>query len=171
MPQIDIRLEPLTRDAFASFGDVIEKDCAAAFDTNEGTAVRYHDLARIDLAANQGRTLVSIFEAVQAAKLPVRLRLLERHPISSQAFIPLSATPFVVVVAPGEAQPQLTHVRAFITNGRQGINFRPATWHHPLIALERADFLVIDRDGPGPGFDQDYEEVLLETECVSVYGS
>jgi ureidoglycolate lyase len=171
MSRIEVKLEPLTRAAFAPFGDVIEKVGAATFETNQGTAVRYHDLARIDLAGSEGRTLVSIFEATVAAELPFRLRLLERHPISSQAFVPLGETSFVVVVAPGGNQPDLGCIRAFMTAGRQGINFHPATWHHPLIALQRADFLVIDRDGPGPGFDQDYEEVLLNTENVFVCGS
>ena len=158
----EIRLEPLTREAFAPFGDVIEKAGAVSFETNQGTAIRYHDLARVELSASSGRSLVSIFEAVVPAVLPVRLRLLERHPISSQAFIPLGQAPFVVAVAPGDDLPDVAHIRAFLTNGRQGINFHPAAWHHPLIALERGDFLVIDRDGPGAGFDQDYEEVLLD---------
>lgn len=171
MPPTEIRLEPLTRGAFAPFGDVIEKEGAQSFETNQGTAVRYHDLARLALSANEGRSLLSIFEAVVPAVLPVRLRLLERHPISSQAFIPMGAAPFVVVVAPGGDAPDLGRIRAFRTSGRQGINFHVATWHHPLIALERADFLVIDRDGPGPGFDQDYEEVLLEAREIVVTGS
>lgn len=170
MAGIDIRLEPLTREAFAPFGDVIEKAGATSFETNQGTAVRYHDLARVDLTADQGRTLVSIFEATVPATLPVHLRLLERHPISSQAFVPLGKSPFVIVVATGGDQPDLSSIRAFRANGQQGINFRPATWHHPLIALERADFLVIDRDGPGPGFDQDYEEVLLDAIEICVTG-
>lgn len=162
MPRIEIPLEPLTRAAFAPFGDVIEKEGATSFETNQGTAVRYHDLAHLELMQNSGRALVSVFEALAPATLPNRLRLFERHPISSQAFIPLKLAPFVVAVAPGETAPDLANARAFLTNGCQGINFRTATWHHPLMALERADFLVIDRDGPGPGFDQDYEEVLLD---------
>lgn len=160
----------MTREAFAPFGDVIEKAGAHSFETNQGTAIRYHDLARVDLAADQGRTLVSIFEATVPVALPVGLRLLERHPISSQAFIPLGKSPLVIVVAPGGNEPNLSRIRAFLTNGQQGINFHPATWHHPLIALERADFLVIDRDGPGPGFDQDYEEVLLDAIEICVTG-
>lgn len=163
MVRIELALEPLTRAAFAPFGDVIEKDGATAFETNQGTAVRYHDLARLELTKGSGRALVSVFEALAPVVLPERLRLFERHPISSQAFIPLSPTPFVIAVAPGGDRPDVAGARAFLANGRQGINFHTATWHHPLLALECADFLVIDRDGPGSGFDQDYEEVLLET--------
>lgn len=161
MAGIEIHLEPLTRQAFEPFGDVIEKEGAYAFETNQGTAIRYHDLARVDLAAEKGRSLVSIFEAKVPAALPFRLRLMERHPISSQAFVPLGAAPFVVVVAPGREPPAPDSIRAFLANGRQGINFARATWHHPLIALKAGDFLVIDRTGPGPSFDQDYEEVVL----------
>ncbi len=168
MARIEIRVEPLTRQGFAPFGDVIEKAGAQSFVTNQGTAIRYHDLARVELAAERGRSLVSLFEVVEPVQLPIRLRLMERHPISSQAFIPLSSTPFVVVVASGREQPAARSLRAFRTNGRQGINFATAIWHHPLIALAVGDFLVIDRTGPGPGFDQDYEEVLLGDEEVFV---
>lgn len=152
---------PLTREAFAPFGDVIEKPGAHSFATNQDTAIRYHDLARLQLGAEDGRPLVSIFEATVPAKLPVRLRLLERHPISSQAFIPLGTTPYLVVVAPGKGAPDPAAIEVFAPAPGQGINFAPATWHHPLIALAAGDFLVIDRTGPGPGFKQDYEEVLL----------
>lgn len=164
---ITLTAAPLTRAAFAPFGDVIEKAGAQSFATNQGTAMRYHDLARLELTAAGGRGLVSIFQATQPATLPVRLRLLERHPISSQAFIPLAPVPYLVVVAPGTDAPDLSAIRAFAPAPGQGINFAPATWHHPLIALAPANFLVIDRTGPGPGFDQDYEEVLLgEVEMV-----
>jgi ureidoglycolate lyase len=100
MQRINLLAEPLTRDAFSLFGDVIEKDGAQYFETNRGTALRYHDLARIDTNAEGGRCVISIFHTVQPVMLPLRLRLMEKHPISSQAFIPLDRTPFFVVVAP-----------------------------------------------------------------------
>lgn len=162
MPPIEIVSEPLTRAAFAPFGQVIDKEGSSTFVVNQGTARRHHELASIDVAAEGGRGLISIFEALVPAVLPLRLRLMERHPLSSQAFVPLGGQPFIVVVAPGREPPRPETIRAFRSDGRQGIGFARATWHHPLIAIAGGDFLVVDRTGPGEGFHQDYEEVLLD---------
>jgi ureidoglycolate lyase len=79
---------------------------------------------------------------------------MERHPLSSQAFIPLSSTPFLVVVAPA-GELDLGTLKAFRSNGRQGINYRRGTWHHPLLALERiSEFLIVDRGGAGANCDE-----------------
>lgn len=168
MKRLAIKTEPLTRVAFAPFGDVIDKQGVRSFPTNRGTSVRYHDLARMQVTAEEGRGLISIFEVAKPAVLPVKLWLMERHPLSSQAFVPLSVIPLVVVVAPGREPPTPESIRAFLSDGRQGINFHPATWHHPMLALAPGDFLVVDRTGPGEGFDQDYEEVLLDAVDVTV---
>ena len=143
-------VEPLTSAAFAEFGDVIEPAAATTrYAVNEGTATRFHDLATIDTAVEGGRTVVSIFRA-QPRELPFDIRMLERHPLGSQAFIAQGDARFIVVVASDPtAMP-----RAFLAQ-RQGINYRPGTWHHPLIALDRiSDFLVIDRAGPGANCDE-----------------
>jgi ureidoglycolate lyase len=92
--------------------------------------------------------------------------MVERHPLSSQAFVPLSRLPFLVVVArPGDV-PRADDLRAFVTNGRQGVNYARGTWHHPLIAFdESGDFLVIDRGGPGADCDEvhfDDREIVLD---------
>lgn len=152
-----LRVEPLTRAAFAPFGDVIEADSANdRYNVNDGTATRFHDLARIDTALDNGQPVISIFRA-QPRELPFDIHMLERHPLGSQAFVPLDpAASFVVVVA---ADPQ-TPPRAFLAHHGQGINYHRGTWHHPLIALDRVgDFLVIDRDGEGDNCD----EVVLES--------
>ena len=97
---IQLEIEPLTREAFAPFGDVIACDEAARhFAINEGTTERFHDLARVDVADGKGRALINIFRA-QPRELPMTLTMMERHPLSSQAFIPLSKRPYLVVVAP-----------------------------------------------------------------------
>jgi ureidoglycolate lyase len=148
-----LAVEPLTRTAFAPFGDVIESEGRAHYPINAGTAERYHDLATVDVAASGGRPLISLCRA-HPVGLPLTLRLMERHPLSSQAFIPLSGTPFLVVVAPA-GELRLESLRAFRSNGRQGVNYHPGTWHHPLIALERvSDFLIVDRSGEGENCDE-----------------
>jgi len=148
-----IRPEPLTAASFAAFGDVIEAD--GAFELiNAGTSRRFADLAKIDVASKGGRARVSIYRADPPA-LPFAIAMLERHPLSSQLFMPLRRAPFLIVVAPPGEGIHSGAVRAFVTNGRQGINYRRGTWHHPLIAFGSAsDFLIVDRAGEGRNCDE-----------------
>lgn len=152
-----ITVEPLTAQAFAPFGEVIEvSDQAQRLRINNGFAERYHDLAKVDLgdAQDGGRTLLNIFRA-QPRVLPLVLSLLERHPLGSQAFMPLASRPYLVIVAPGVGAPDLTGIRCFVASGGQGVNYARGTWHHPLVALgEESDFLVIDRGGPGLNLEE-----------------
>ena len=161
-----LAVTPLSREAFAPFGDVIESEGRAHYTINAGSAERFDDLASVEVTAAGGRPQISLFRA-QPVTLPLRLRLMERHPLSSQAFIPLSATPFLIVVAPAGERLELNRLRAFRTNGRQGVNYRPGTWHHPLLALERvSDFLIVDRGGEGANCDEIAiagQDILLET--------
>jgi ureidoglycolate lyase len=143
-----LTIEPLSSEAFKPFGDVIEaSDAARHFAINDGYAERYHDLARVDVTSSGGHALINIFRA-KPRGLPFELRLLERHPLGSQAFVPLSLLPYLVVVAPAAAEPDLNCVRCFHAAPGQGVNYARGTWHHPLIALHAlCDFLVVDRGG------------------------
>lgn len=140
---------PLTRESFAPFGDVIETDGARHYPINRGAVERYHDLAAVDVG-DDGRPLVSIFECTRPASAPIPVALVERHPLGSQAFIPVGeAVMCVVVASPGDA-PAPADLRAFVTNGRQGVNYHRGTWHMPLAAFHAGQrFLVVDRGGPG----------------------
>ena len=163
---MNIRIEPLTREAFAPFGDVIDSDAVAKHYTiNDGYAERYHDLARIDVAEANGRPLLNIFRA-KARLLPMRIALIERHPLSSQAFIPLQPGSFLVLVARAGDAPRPSDLRCFRSAGSQGVNYARGTWHHPLIALEDSqDFLVVDRGGAGDNCDEiAYGEELYVTD-------
>jgi len=146
-------VEPLTRAAFAPFGDVIELEGARQIPINLGTTTRFHDLAHIDVADGGGRPLVSLFRG-QPRRLPFEVTMLERHPLGSQAFVPLTDQPYLIVVAPaGPLAPDAA--RAFVTRGWQGVNYAKGVWHHPLIALGQvSDFIVIDRGGEGPNCDE-----------------
>lgn len=158
---IPLSPEPLTAQAFRPFGDVIEvSDAARHFTINEGYAERYHDLALVDTGREGGHVLINIFRA-RPRSLPFQLSVLERHPLGSQAFMPLSALPYLVVVAPavtsasegssGDGTPDVQHIRCFVAASGQGVNYSRGTWHHPLIAVHGpCDFLVLDRGGP-PG--------------------
>ncbi len=137
----EIRTEPLTAAAFAPFGDVL--DATGPFRLiNDGLCQRHHDRARIDTGAD-ARTGISIFKAEPRA-LPYSFDLIERHPEGSQAFLPMSAHPFLVIVAQGPGQ----RPRAFLTNGAQGINLLKGTWHGVLTPLAAPGlFAVVDRIG------------------------
>lgn len=156
-------IEPLTAEAFRPFGDVIEaSDGARHFTINEGYAERFHDLAHIDVGMQAGRAIINIFRA-QPRTLPMQLVLLERHQLGSQAFMPLSGRPYLVVVAPATPNadaPDVAAIRCFRADAGQGVNYARGTWHHPLIALEAVcDFLVVDRGG-APG-DHNCDEYPL----------
>jgi ureidoglycolate lyase len=145
---------PLSAAAFAPFGDVIEVEGRAARWINQGTCERFDDLAQVDVAAEGGRPLISLFRATPRS-LPLQLKSLERHPLSSQAFYPLQPQPFLIVVAHDGSGPVAPRVRAYLSSGRQGVNFRRNTWHHELLALNQTSlFLVIDRGGPGENCEQ-----------------
>ncbi len=158
------RLKPrlLTREAFAPFGDVIETEGSRHYTINDGTTERFHDLARVDVAAEAGRPLINIFRA-QPLEMPLRIEMMERHPLSSQAFVPLSAAPFLVLVAPPGETVGPEDLVAFITNGKQGVNYHRGVWHHPVLALQPdSDFLVVDRGGEGANYDEvTFEDAVI----------
>lgn len=143
-----LRPEPLTAEAFAPFGEVL--DATGTFRLiNAGLCQRHHDLARLDFGP-EGRAGISIFRAEPRA-LPYSFDLIERHPEGSQAFIPMTADPFLVIVA---ISPATTPV-AFLTNGAQGINLHRGTWHGVLTPLAAPGlFAVIDRIGTTPNLEE-----------------
>jgi ureidoglycolate lyase len=154
MSDIILRATALTAEAFAPFGDVIETAGRDSRWINEETCRRFDDLAQVDVAEAGGRPLLSIFEA-SPRSLPLRISTLERHPMSSQAFYPLQAQPFLVVVAAQGPPPDAGGIRVFLSSGSQGVNYRRNTWHHSLIALGRkSTFLVVDRGGPGDNCEE-----------------
>ncbi|HVW92062.1 MAG TPA: ureidoglycolate lyase [Devosia sp.] len=152
MPEA-IAIEPLTRAAFAPFGQVIEIAEAQHYAINGGMTERYHDLAKIELGGADPRPLLSIFRGKPYA-LPLTLTMVERHPFGSQAFYPLSPRPFLVIAAPDE-HGRPGRPRAFRTAPGQGVNIAMNIWHGVLTPLEaEADFLVIDRGGPGNNLEE-----------------
>jgi ureidoglycolate lyase len=143
-----IRTEPLTAAAFAPYGDVLDATGDSRL-INAGLCRRHHDRAQMDFGP-QGRAGISVFKAELRA-LPYAFDLIERHPEGSQAFLPMSADPFLVIVSDGpEATP-----RAFLTDGAQGINLRRGTWHGVLTPLGGPGlFAVVDRIGESPNLEE-----------------
>lgn len=149
--------EPLTATAFAPYGEVIAIDNAAkCLSINAGYTERYHALASVESGGGgniAGRTAISIFRSTPLA-LPLHLTRVERHPHGSQAFYPLSGSPYLVLVAaPGDFDPAT--LRLFLARADQGVNYRAGTWHHFCLALDKvSDFLVVDRVDGGPNCDE-----------------
>jgi ureidoglycolate lyase len=145
--------QPLTASAFAAFGDVIEADPASMRLINGGTTERFHALATPEAAGEGARVIINIFRG-QPRSFPYQIGMMERHPLGSQSFSPLSGRPFLVAVSPDEAgrpgRPQV-----FFARGDQGVNYRRNVWHHPLMAIGTvSDFLIVDRDGPGNNLEE-----------------
>lgn len=158
-----LRPVPLTRERFAPFGDVIETAGNRVAPMNDARFSRFDDLCAIDVG--DGRVSVSIAAARSATSLPFRIDMVERHPLGSQAFIPLSPCRMIVVVAPPSESVEASELVAFETNGQQGVNYRPGTWHMPLIAFDSGQrFLIVDRAGEVPNCDEHMldEPVMLE---------
>lgn len=154
--------EPLTGDAFAPFGDVIEaSDRAEVIPINYGWTTRFNALA--DVAVGDGHAILSIFRSKPLT--PLVLKIFERHPLGSQAFVPMQGRPYLVAVAPpGDFDP--ANIRVFRAEAHQGVNYAKGTWHHFLLALDaESDFLVVDREGPGDNLD---EVELAEADWIAV---
>jgi ureidoglycolate lyase len=155
-----LAVEPLQPDTFAPFGAVIDTGRAGEHRTiNEGFADRY-DLAQLDTGRHDGQAVLSVFRARPRA-LPLQLRLVERHRLGSQAFVPMQPQRFLVVVAAAGPAPDAAQLRCFMARPGQGVNYAAGTWHHPLIALDAGgDFLVVDRGGPMAAEDCDEHPLL-----------
>ena len=147
---------------------MIEIEDARHFPINAGKIERYHDLANVELDTSaEGRVLISIFKCNKPSQLPYRVEIIERHCMGSQAFIPLHSARMVIVVGPAIESVQADQLKAFVSNGKQGINYRPGIWHMPLIAFdENQQFLVVDRGGGGENLEEiRFEDIELFVDC------
>lgn len=167
MQTVSLPLQSLTKQAFAPFGDVVTIDGAELRMINQGSTERFHDLAKIDVADEGGHAIVSLFRGQPFAS-PIEIAMMERHPLGSQLFYPLTDRPFLAVVAPDEdGRPGVP--LAFFCSPGTGVNYARNTWHHPLLSLQAAsDFLVIDRDGPGNNLEElDYSGVRYRIDAMT----
>jgi len=142
---ITLHARPLTAEAFRPFGDVVEEPAA---DGDARPDRRFDDLAGLD-AGEDGVPMLSLLRMRSTIALPFRPAKLERHPLGSQAFVPCAPLPFLVLVASGGDRPDLATLTAFLTDGRQGVNYRKGVWHGPMSPLVAGTLVVVDRKGPG----------------------
>jgi ureidoglycolate lyase len=155
----NILIEPLTADAFAPFGQVIELAGANHYPINAGMTERYHDLARVEIGGVHARPLISIFRG-KPYSLPLSLSLVERHPLGSQAFYPLGQAQWLVITAEDDSGTP-TRLRVFRPAPGQGVNIAMNTWHGVLTVLEtESDFIVVDRGGDGNNLEEHHFDAV-----------
>ena len=159
-----IKPKKITRVNFSAFGDLISTNNIKPTDINAGYAKRFNNLVNIDTSKNEGKTVMSIFSAVKRS-FPMKIDMMEKHPLGSQAFIPMKETTFLVFVAPTGNKPIINKIESFIILPGMGINYNPGIWHFPLISTENMNFLVVDRSGEGNNLvihKFDKEKIILK---------
>ncbi|MTH34257.1 Ureidoglycolate hydrolase [Paracoccus limosus] len=155
-----IRIRPLTAEEFAPFGEVLVARAVPSKMINAGRCERHHALATVERSG--GEAILSLFRS-EPVSLPYECALLERHPLGSQAFVPLGPDPWMSIVAPDEGGKPGAPL-AFLVPAGVGVNLHAGTWHGVLTPLDRAaDFLVVDREGAGLNL----EEVVIAPVIVT----
>lgn len=143
-----IKPKKINKSNFNLYGDLITTEDVSPIDINAGYAKRFDNLANLDTSKDEGKTIVSIFSALKR-DFPMRIDMMEKHPLGSQAFIPMKETTFLCFVAPPGEFPEISKIESFIVPPRKGINYKPGIWHFPLISTEDTNFVVLDRKGNG----------------------
>ena len=142
----NIPIEKLDSDVFSKFGNVLEKNNASELRSiNQGTTSRYHNISELDLESKDGSSGISIFSGLPR-DLPIEIKIMEKHPVASQSFLPIQNYDWLIVVSEEKNElPDLNTLRCFHVNGDTGITYNKNVWHHPLLVKKKQDFWVIDR--------------------------
>ena len=148
MTNLIIKPKQISKENFKKFGDMITTANIKPLEINNGYAKRYDGIVKLDTKKDNGESTICIFSALKRS-FPMKVDMMEKHPLGSQAFIPMKETIFLSFVAPEGNKPDLTKVEAFIIPKGIGVNYNPGVWHFPLISTENMNFLVIDRKGEG----------------------
>ena len=164
MTSLVIKPKLINKENFKKFGDMITTDDIKPLEINDGYAKRYDGIANLDAKKDDGESIISIFSALKRS-FPMKVDMMEKHPLGSQAFIPMKETTFLAFVAPAGGKPDLNKAEAFIIPKGVGVNYNAGIWHFPLIATEDMNFLVVDRKGSGENLiiaNLDKEEIILK---------
>ena len=155
---------PITIENFSKFGELITTENIKPLEINNGYAKRFDEIAKLDTSSENGETTISIFSALKRS-FPMKIDMMEKHPLGSQAFIPMKETTFLTFVAPEGEKLNLEKIESFIVPQGNGVNYKAGVWHFPLISTEDMDFLVVDRKGSGDNLvieNLEKEEILLK---------
>ncbi len=154
----------ISKENFLKFGDVISTKNIEPININNGYAKRFDGIANLNTSKDNGETTISIFAALKR-DFPMKIDMMEKHPLGSQAFIPMKETTFLVLVAPEGEKPDIKKIESFVVPPGIGVNYNPGTWHFPLISTEDMNFLVVDRKGSGNNLviqNLEKEKILLK---------
>mgnify|MGYP001464253850 CR=1 FL=1 len=164
---MNLQTKKISKDNFSKFGQLISTQNIESHSINEETTKSFYDLVNIEIYGDNKECRVNIFKSIKRT-FPLEINMLENHPLSSQAFIPLQNTNFIVVVAPVSDKPDLNLVEAFHVSPEVGINFKPKVWHFPLIAVENSNYLTIDKKDSANNLEiynfQNNYKILLDYE-------
>ena len=155
---------PITKENFAKYGDMISTKDIKPLEINNGYAKRFDGIANLNTSSDNGETTISIFSALKR-NFPMKIDMMEKHPLGSQAFIPMKETTFLTFVAPEGEKPKIEKIESFIVPKGKGVNYKAGVWHFPLISTEDMDFLVVDRKGSGDNLvieNLEKEEIILK---------
>ena len=162
--EILINPKPINKENFSKFGDMISTNNIKPININNGYAKRFDGIANLNTSKDNGETTISIFSALKR-EFPMKVDMMEKHPLGSQAFIPMKETTFLILVAPQGDKPDLKKIESFIIPPGIGVNYNPGIWHFPLISTEDMNFLVVDRKGSGKNLvieNLDNEKIILK---------
>ena len=161
-----VKAKKITKKNFSKFGQLIDASKKNPISINDGYAKRYDGIANLNTKKDNGESTISIFSALKRS-FPMKVDMMEKHPLGSQAFIPMKETTFLAFVAPEGDKPDLDKIESFIIPKGIGVNYNPGVWHFPLISTEDMNFLVVDRLGGGDNLvlhDLNKENITLEFE-------
>ena len=164
MTSLIIKPKLISKENFKKFGDMITTSGIKPLEINDGYAKRFDGIANLNTKKDDGDSTISIFSALKRS-FPMKVDMMEKHPLGSQAFIPMKETVFLAFVAPEGDEPDLNKIESFIVPNGIGVNYNAGVWHFPLIATEDMNFLVVDRLGDGDNLvlhDLNKENITLE---------
>ena len=164
MTNLIIKPKLISKENFKKFGDMITTSGIKPLEINDGYAKRFDGIANLNTKKGNGESTISIFSALKRS-FPMKVDMMEKHPLGSQAFIPMKETVFLAFVAPEGDEPDLNKIESFIVPNGIGVNYNAGVWHFPLIATEDMNFLVVDRLGDGDNLvlhDLNKENITLE---------
>ena len=162
--KLTITPKNITKENFSKFGDMITTDGINPIEINEGFAKRFDGIANIDTSNENGETTICIFSALKRS-FPMKIDMMEKHPLGSQAFIPMKPTTFLACVSPKGNKPDFNKIESFIIPPGIGGNYNARVRHFPLTSTEDMSVLVVDRKGSGENLiieNFDKEEIVLK---------
>ena len=142
--KMNLEIKKITKKNFLQYGQLISTNDIESKKINKNTTNSFYDLVDIEVFGHDKKIRVNIFKA-KKRNFPLKIDMLENHPLGSQAFIPLQKTNFIVVVAPIAPKPDINLIEAFYLSSEEGVNFKAKVWHFPLIAIQDSNFLIIDK--------------------------